>query len=910
MNAVLFWKEYRQHRALWLTIFGLAALLLVSFSITLERREQDFAVIYVLRSLAVAYGVIAGASLLAGEKEDGTLDFLDRLAGRRGPVWLRKFVAGASMALSQSLALAALALALGYGSFDNLLTMLGIGIYALAWGLLAGALYRNVLKATLLGIAIMAGCCLLLFVGLPGIVAVPIVTGNFVLGLGAFYVSWRSFCRDDRSRQPPRVRPIRRLIETVPASWRAVIWLCCRQGRWALATVGTSAVLLGILELEVVFWPIGSLLLGLICGLAVFSRDQDGGRQFVAPQRIPFGRYWTAKTTFWLAILACAIGLSLYEATKMTQLLSGHNLDKPGTLSDWVGAFTDWHYPKGSCEPVLLLIIWPLYGFCVGHFLGMAMRRPVIAAFLSLVFAPLIAAWWAPSLIVGGVHAWWIFVVPLSMLLTSLLATRPWLAGRLLTVRPMLGIAAAITLMGVFTAAFLWHRATELPDTGEPFDVKEYISSLPSPEHNQANRLIRDALAKLKQRRTEVDGKLDWPIDPNSPATPVREKDSLRIAVDRAYDTILNDVLKEGWPAQDKKVGVWLDELFEGKWAAEIQKITELPLGTFKDPSSVSSRYSVVEQADDCRKMARLLIGRGLQLQARGDKAGALNWLETALAISRQLQNNAVYEQFEKAEEIEKDTLAGYRRWLEQLGPNKELLRVGLEVLQRHEAAKPSLANNIKAEYLVARGDRYFFREDYFIRDVDRNDENSRSRGAAHWLRILARQVPWENQRESRLLNAFFAEQLLQIREGIAWSGKRNRSSDSATGSGAALDDLLDSFEHERLYLYLMVGGLRRDFAYSERRVHAVEIATAIGCYYADHKKLPAQLDDLAPAYLANVPIDPVSGRPFTYRISAGERIDPADGVPLVLAPGQAIIIGEDSVSSKTLYVPAPTWAE
>ena len=49
--------------------------------------------------VAVVYGVVAGAMLLAGDKEDGTLDFLDSLTGRRSALFARKVIAGVLLGL-------------------------------------------------------------------------------------------------------------------------------------------------------------------------------------------------------------------------------------------------------------------------------------------------------------------------------------------------------------------------------------------------------------------------------------------------------------------------------------------------------------------------------------------------------------------------------------------------------------------------------------------------------------------------------------------------------------------------------------------------------------------------------------------------------------------------------------------
>ena len=244
MNAALFWKEYRQQRVLWLTVLLVATFVAASFSATLQRRsEADVAVTYSLMVIAVVYGIAVGALAMAGEKEDGTLDFLDNLTARRSTIWWRKLAAGMLLVLSQSSALAVLALVVGFDSSENALIMFAAGLNGMAWGLLAGALCRTVLIAVLTGIVFMISSLLLpiivtAFRLLMLELSILVAAG---LGLAAFYASWRIFCRDDFSRRPARLHPLSRFVEAIPASWRSILRLTCWEGRWALAAVVAGA---------------------------------------------------------------------------------------------------------------------------------------------------------------------------------------------------------------------------------------------------------------------------------------------------------------------------------------------------------------------------------------------------------------------------------------------------------------------------------------------------------------------------------------------------------------------------------------------------------------------------------------------------------------------------------------------
>ena len=113
MIATLAWKEYREHRAVWLSMAGVTALALASVQ-QLESADAGHRIgatpVLVLVALVFTwtYGMVCGAMLLAGEREAGTLPLLDMLEGRRARVWTTKVVVGAGLTLAQSLLLAGL----------------------------------------------------------------------------------------------------------------------------------------------------------------------------------------------------------------------------------------------------------------------------------------------------------------------------------------------------------------------------------------------------------------------------------------------------------------------------------------------------------------------------------------------------------------------------------------------------------------------------------------------------------------------------------------------------------------------------------------------------------------------------------------------------------------------------------
>ena len=122
----------------------------------------------------IAYGIISGAQLLAAEKEENTLDFLDNLSCRRRPLWRSKLCAGVLLTLSQCLVMAGYFVARGFGIWQFTILMPPLTLIAFAWGLLGGALCRHVLTAILTGTALMGGI-------LGGVLAIPLAAALRVI---------------------------------------------------------------------------------------------------------------------------------------------------------------------------------------------------------------------------------------------------------------------------------------------------------------------------------------------------------------------------------------------------------------------------------------------------------------------------------------------------------------------------------------------------------------------------------------------------------------------------------------------------------------------------------------------------------------------------------------------------------
>ena len=112
--------------------------------------------------LAWLYGMICGVMLLAGEREAGTLTFLDALPGLRRRLWLAKCLAGLVLVLAQ------IAFLMGVAAVRRLFEdwaepawtlgfMVYFGLFGFAWGLLFSSFGRSVMNL-ILAVLFRTGC--------------------------------------------------------------------------------------------------------------------------------------------------------------------------------------------------------------------------------------------------------------------------------------------------------------------------------------------------------------------------------------------------------------------------------------------------------------------------------------------------------------------------------------------------------------------------------------------------------------------------------------------------------------------------------------------------------------------------------------------------------------------------------
>ena len=164
MMPAILWKEYREHRMVWAALAFLGAITVLSLSYLIGvgwlGRPSDARITLCAFAVMVvgAYALICGAMMLAGERENGTMPYLDALPGFRRRLWQGKLLAGVLLVLGQIIFLLCLAAAVSLFeswrvAWWTAAAMLMAGLYGLSWGMLFSSLCRSVINAVLLSLA-------------------------------------------------------------------------------------------------------------------------------------------------------------------------------------------------------------------------------------------------------------------------------------------------------------------------------------------------------------------------------------------------------------------------------------------------------------------------------------------------------------------------------------------------------------------------------------------------------------------------------------------------------------------------------------------------------------------------------------------------------------------------------------
>lgn len=864
MIRAMLWKEWREQRTVAATILGFGALALY---LTAQFAEPmggghpwEGGGPRELMALALAYlaGAVSGAILLADEKEVGTLEFLDTLPCRRRTIWVGKAAAGGLLAAAQCFFIALVAVALGsidtrLGPLVYGLVVILVGVLAFAWGAFGGALARSTLGAVFQGsLASMATGFLLL---LPFIIVFGSrgVTRPFGIPLFAYYACWVGvglagsaaiFCAVDRQRTTDRSRPeshYSRARKPRLAGLRALSWLTARQAVFVATGIGAAALLVGGIMLApdahpLFIWPGTTLALGVLAGVTTVGEEQVRGvARFWAERRLPLGRLWAVKTGAHFALAAGAavvIGVFVYAVSPHVPFHS---------------RLTRLLWPEFG----RFLLLGLVYGFVVGHLAGMIFRKTVVAGLVATVIAVTLTGAILPSVIGGGAATWQVWGPAAILFVSARLLLYPWATERIGTRGPILRVVGGVVAAAMVLGAGIGYRAVEIPSAPDRLAESGFAESLPTFE---ANKVGRDVKAAATQYRTAAQEARDL-----YPGRRLPGGDGRRPAIQQDVPAIQPDaedpirrLLREGWTPEAATLDRWLDRVFAAEWPHLLEQIADDPPGMYEDPRDLD--YSTPPDSfQNLRDMAVALRVRAAQRQAVGNPEAFPRLLKCGLAAARTGRNRGGLLATDVAFDSEFILLSGLPEWLDRLDGRPDLLRQTLAVLDRHETDMPAgTADVFWAEQVILRNsmDRV---GSWLPRVLDPRPDrlegpDDRAEAEAS-LVAFAWHVPWERVRRERLLR-------LETTEPVdpGWLSGLHRPNQWRLAYERT--DALAEAERRALTF---------------RRLSRLRVALRL---YGLESGGPAHdLSALVPAYLPAVPADPYTGRPFGYRLSAGETL-------------------------------------
>lgn len=755
MIFALAWKEYREQRSIWLTMVVMTAVLGYGLAQLVGPGEGPpssyQAVILTILGLAATYGLVCGSMMFAGERENGTLVYLDIFLGRRELLWLCKFLIGILLVLSESLAVAGLLVYVLKQTPPGWLQMLvgkegrpgfTVGIFgqaadpkiwflvlpavtleAYAWGLLSSSLTQRVLSGAALAAVIAAPLWLITIFSPP-----PVFLGFRLAAAGVVLLIsnavFLSRARESSLSPPPKreePNPLRERLEQWEASPKfelerrapALAWSgqpkadipvtvvapakpeWVRRPKRRLPQARSAGQVLWWLT-----WRQAQVLVLILAGLAFLTG-------LLLPSR---GQVVWPLATLLLGV-ACGTAAFAPEQRELSyQFLATQHLP---LRKIWNFRILFWLTAAvllglalaGGGGLVVLAKSAAAAQSNLGRpdelprFQGFPAPRPPVApapaAFdwgtLPQLMGPVlfISIWLVYGFAAGQVLVWLCRKAVLAVLL-AVLASGVAIALWLpsLLCGGMSGWQVWLTPVAMLIATRLLVRAW----AGGRIKERKPLAAL------AGACLI--ALAwlgiNLAYRAWELP-LVEEPLDPAafraSLPGPTENRTGQKIleAVDEA----------ERFQAVG---GVGVGPLpADGPWLRRVAEVARLPLGVIERPQS-GGQAPLLRHLPTCQRITAKLRELTTQKLAENQPRAAFEHLAQILALSRNLRNKAPVASYLAGVEMEASALEGLDRWLAQRRPSAGLLRHVLAELDRHAAETPPAQDCLQTECFRAGG--------------------------------------------------------------------------------------------------------------------------------------------------------------------------------------------------------------
>jgi hypothetical protein len=436
------------------------------------------------------------------------------------------------------------------------------------------------------------------------------------------------------------------------------------------------------------------------------------------------------------------------------------------------------------------------------------------------------------------------------------------------------GLAAALLVQ----AAGIGYRVVQVPDEPGAEDDVRFVAGLPDVGENEGGRNFRTAADRMNR----LAALLAPQYQPQQTAGP-------RPLLQRGVVERAELVPARGWPADDPKLSDWLDALYGedarsaagGVATAEDRAWYEMAsiaatnkVGIYEHPQLIGTA-ATTQALDHARRLASVVLARGLQMQARDDPAEFVASLRVTVALAANLRNSSVVAALIAGHAVERATADAAERWLSAMDDDPDPLRAAVRVAVLWQAVEILRESDDPRPFdprphLLA--ERHVLREaqkapaqwaiDRFAPPSAREGPNPEGD-----LLAFAWTVPWERERTRRLLGQGF--------EGGAWPPTFALVIDRPGGEHSLL--VRRSGASELTADDLMMRVIRR----------GTLLRVAVRLHIEATGDPPASLAELvAPGHLRAVPEDPFDGRPFRYRAHMTTVLGREFGPPIVWSVG------------------------
>lgn len=873
------WKEYRAQRAFWLVVAVCGVVLQLLFWLYLDQRERLIPAAVVAGFFPALFAIGCGAILFAGEKEDGTVDFLRALAASPARMFWGKLLFALAALTVLQLVLCVVPVEMyfmgaaaprnsnGFGPFGSSSSWWYQSVYytltLFTWGMFFSLVCRRVIPAVCCGVAAyLVGISFLntagswwgtvvLFVLLMPIVASYFLTRRLMLTPRRMrFAQWRGswiwahLVGSIGGTSDARLGDVGEsgcgmlttwaaVRETRPLWWRSfrgLLWEEWRQARnWNAWFFGVGVlVFLGGRAFPSEYnanrstsaaFAAADILEVAAMALLVIAPVFAGVCVFHGEQSGQRFRFLSERgvtpTAVWLS--KHCVWLPQCVVVTATLIALTATVQGANTPFRW---FTEWQLTEGPVTRQTNFPPFALYfvlAYAAGQFASLLLSRLVTAGFIAGILTGALAAWMSLMAVMAVPLSWSV----LSVALVLLAATRDWSRVWMLE-RSTWRAWSRLTAMLLVPAALLWcaigvFRVYEIPAVVVP-DVRTHRLTT---EELSTAQLYQQADTLLRQ-------------DPDS---------------DRFHDQALKHLLRATERA-----------------SAVIGTATAPPIAILPDLDQKRAM-----------NMANVLLESARKLERDGQLDEAFERYVAALRFTRHLAHRASVLQWEVAIGIEHITGNELVRWAGRKGQTPDRIRRATNRLQLEFAQFPGPKDALLIEHARVRQRMETFdptHEAVFGQSSPMPNFNSEQ---IFWYRTLDVIAPWETARALRVLNVFTAAQLVNLAELetqlarpacniLQWSGW-------VPVNWGPVETLPWHWQKSTRFFAESTQGAHQwpwQFGLSpvdaETRRRARLILMGLSAWRTEHGSVPRKLDDLTGIYLDRVPFDPWNGRPFEYR--------------------------------------------